>query len=108
NRGEGNFRHSLPDAVKNFVRRRVIVAFRDNLEHFAPLPGQTEARRLERLLQSVAIRGMFKGCYRAKRYLFRPRGSTECEQTDGLENSAHESEQTLWHSGRRIILLFRP
>lgn len=46
-RGEGNLRHALFGAVKNFIRRGVIVAGRHHFKDLFALAGGTESTRLE-------------------------------------------------------------
>ena len=51
NSRKGDFRHPLLSALKNFVRRWVIVAPRHHVEHFLSLACRAKSARLERMLK---------------------------------------------------------
>ena len=70
NRRERNFRHPPLHSLENFVRSRVIVAFRDDFEDLTALTRKTKTGRLERMLQPLAKRGLFEGGNSAFRITF--------------------------------------
>jgi hypothetical protein len=59
-RREGDLRHAPLHAIKDLVGCRMVVAIGHDLEDLAALPRKTKTRRLERVLQPFAKRGMFE------------------------------------------------